>query len=74
MNGIPTTHYHADVNLNRVPDAMPDATRKAAQQAIAALKSSTHLTDLPVDVWVDGRHLVRQMRMSFTASTRAARR
>lgn len=68
VGGVQTTHYRATISLDKVPDALPAAQRKAARQGIAALESVTHLHALPVDVWVDGHHLVRRMQMTFTSS------
>jgi hypothetical protein len=68
INGIPTTHYRARVSLDRVPDALPSGSRAAAAAAIKGLERSMHVNSLPVEVWVDGQHLVRRMRMSFGAS------
>jgi hypothetical protein len=66
VNGVPTTRYRVRVNLDRVPDVVPAASRAGARKAIATLESLTHLHALPVDVWIDGRHLVRRERMSYT--------
>jgi hypothetical protein len=68
VGGVPTTHYKATINLDKVPDAVPAAQRKGAQQAIASLESVTHLHSLPVDVWIDDHNLVRQMQTSFASS------
>jgi hypothetical protein len=65
IGGVPTTHYRATINLDKVPDALPAAQRKGAQQAIAALEKQTNLHELPVEVWIDGHHLVRQMQLAF---------
>jgi hypothetical protein len=71
INGVQTTHYRASISLDKVPDALPSASRASARQAIAALENATHLHQMPVDVWIDGQHLVRQMRMAFDTSATA---
>lgn len=68
IDGIPTTHYRTEIDLGRVPDTVPPASRSAAQQAVSALESLTHLTNVPVDVWIDDQHLVRRIRLSFGAT------
>ena len=65
VNGIKTTHYHATISLDKVPNALPAASRKSARQAISSLEQVTHLRQLPVDAWIDSKSLVRRMRLSF---------
>jgi hypothetical protein len=65
VNGVQTTHYRATIDLGRVPDAYPPASRTAARQAIAALERTTGLHQIPVDAWIDSQHLVRRMRFSI---------
>jgi hypothetical protein len=69
VGGVQTTHYQASINLDKVPDVLPSASRASGKQAISALEKATNLHQLPVDVWIDGQHLVRQMRMAFDTST-----
>lgn len=68
VNGLQTTRYHANIDLSRVAAALPASVRGAAQTAITALENQTHLTQLPIDVWVDTHHLVRRMAMSLRPS------
>jgi hypothetical protein len=68
VDGISTTGYRAEVDLDKVPDAMPAADQAQAKQAIAAIEKSTHLHQVPVEVWIDGQNLVRRMQVSFNAS------
>ena len=65
VNGVQATHYRAKVSLDRVPGALPPASRASARQAVAALERMTHLHEIPVDVWVDNGNLVRRVGMSF---------
>ena len=68
VNGIPTTHYRAVIDLNKVPNALPAASRSQAQSAIAELERLTNLHQIPVGVWIDSQNLVRRMRISFRES------
>ena len=68
VNGIQTTHYHATINLDRVPDALPSASRAGAKQAVSSIEQLTGLRQLPVDAWIDGNDLIRRMRLSFDES------
>jgi hypothetical protein len=66
INGVPTTEYQAQVNLDKVPNGLPSAQRAQASQAIAAIERMTGLHQIPITVWVDGANLVRRMKVSFT--------
>jgi hypothetical protein len=68
VNGIQTTHYHATINLDRVPDALPSGSRKGAKQAVSSIEQLTGLKQLPVDAWIDSNNLIRRMRISFAES------
>jgi hypothetical protein len=68
VNGIQTTHYHATISLDKVPDALPPASRKGAKQAVSSIEQLTGLRQLPVDAWIDGNNLIRRMRLNFAES------
>ncbi|HUO71242.1 MAG TPA: hypothetical protein VMU39_10725 [Solirubrobacteraceae bacterium] len=68
VGGVQATHYRASIDLDRVPDVLPAASRAAGKQATAALEKATNLHQLPVDVWIDDQHLVRQLKMAFTSA------
>ena len=66
VGGISTTEYRGNVQLDRYPSLLPSSQQADAKKAIAQLESLTKLKSIPVTVWVDGQHLVRQMAMSFS--------
>lgn len=68
VNGVQSTHYHATINLDRVPDALPSASRSGAKQAVSSIEQLTGLKQLPVDAWIDSNNLIRRMRLSFAES------
>lgn len=68
VDGLQTTHYRGTIDLSRIADALPSASRQAVKQSVQALEKMTTLRELPFDVWVDGQHLVRRMTMSFSQS------
>jgi hypothetical protein len=68
VNGAQTTQYRASINLDKVPSAVPSASRASAQQAIAGIEKLTHLRQIPVVVWIDGHNLVRRMRITLDES------
>lgn len=68
INGIQTTHYHATISLDKVPDALPAASQKGAKQAVSSIEQLTGLKQLPVDAWIDSNNLIRRMRLTFAES------
>jgi hypothetical protein len=54
------------LNLDSLAANLPPAEQRAVQNALSQLRSSTNLHQLPMDVWVDGHHLVRRIAMSIT--------
>jgi hypothetical protein len=68
VNAIQTTHYHATINLGKVPDALPADSRRGAQQAVSSIERLTGLKQLPVDAWIDSNNLIRRMRLAFAES------
>jgi hypothetical protein len=63
VNGVPTTHYHAVVDLNRVVSTASPERRAAVQQYEQILKRATGSSTLPIDVWIDARQHVRRMNL-----------
>src|SRR5438270_2422680 len=66
--GISTTHYRGHIDLDQVGKRLPSAQRQAVQHVLRLLNSEGFAKQLPVDVWVDGHGLVRQMQMRMSAS------
>jgi hypothetical protein len=60
VDGVPTTHYRADLMLDRVPGVLPSSLRAQAQKAMSELEQATHLSAVPVDVWIDAHDLIRR--------------
>ena len=68
VNGFQTTHYHATINLDRVADTLPSASRQGAKRAVSSIEQLTGLKQLAVDAWIDSNSLIRRMRLSFAES------
>jgi len=60
LRGVPTTHYHALVDLVRLPTVVPKQLRAGAEQQAALLKRVSGQSNLPIDVWIDGHNRVRR--------------
>jgi hypothetical protein len=60
VDGVATTEYKAEIDLNKVASQAGSASSKAAQ-AVQQEEKALGTTTLPVEVWVDAHHLVRQI-------------
>jgi hypothetical protein len=72
VDGFRTTHYHATIDLAKLPAAVPASQRPAAQQ-LAALLRRSGVTQLPIDAWIDSAHLVRRVKQTFNESINGQR-
>jgi hypothetical protein len=62
LDGVPTTHYRAQLSLERVFSKVPSSERALIQKLMGG-------AGVPVDVWIDAHHLVRRVTMSLGLST-----
>jgi hypothetical protein len=65
VNGLQTTEYRAELNLDKVPNLLPSAQQAQARQAIAALERLTGVHQIPVEAWIDAGNLVRRTHFTF---------
>ena len=65
IRGVPTTHYHATIDIGKALDRIGDAQTEAT---LKQLYASMGTTTMPVDVWVDKSGLVRREQMSFAGN------
>jgi hypothetical protein len=61
VRGVETTHYRAEVDLDKVAAQAPPNLRKTFRASIQSLKQTLGSSTVPVDVWVDGDNLVRRL-------------
>ncbi len=66
VRGVPTTHYRANVDLDKVADALPSSQRAAVRQAISKLTAQIGVHTVPLDVWVDSKHMARRIALSLS--------
>jgi hypothetical protein len=66
VNGLQTTHYHAEVDVAKLPQAVPAQDRQAIEQLVSVLEKMGDTTQFPIDVWVDSSHLVRRVQTAFS--------
>jgi hypothetical protein len=65
VGGVETAHYRADLSVAQLAASLPSAQDQAAQKTISALAQAVPGGVIPVDVWVDPRHLVRRVLMTL---------
>jgi hypothetical protein len=65
VDGFRTTHYRAQIQLDRVADRVPAAERAQVRQSIAGIEQLTHVRALPVNVWIDRGQMVRRMQFAL---------
>jgi hypothetical protein len=61
VDGVQTTHYRGELNLDRLLPNVPSAERALLQQFVQG-------QEIPIDVWVDAHHLVRRVNMFLALS------
>jgi hypothetical protein len=68
VDGVPTTHYLARIDLGAFVDRLPARERRRLGPALAQLRQLTQDGQLAplVDAWVDGDRLLRRFAMSFS--------
>ncbi|HEX3908406.1 MAG TPA: hypothetical protein VHW92_10800 [Mycobacteriales bacterium] len=64
VRGVATTEYTATIDLNKVAAAQPGAVAKAIKAEEKSLGTSSY----PISVWLDAKHLVRQLTYHSTVS------
>ena len=64
VDGVPTTHYRAELSAQRLLSKLPSSERSLLQQVTSNL-------GIPVDVWIDAHHLVRRITMSLSVNSPA---
>jgi len=67
VRGDPTTHYRARIDLDKVPEQVPEDARAAVRASIDALQRQLGSSTLPVDVWIDDDGRVRRFQQAISA-------
>jgi hypothetical protein len=65
VRGVQTTHYRATVDLDRYPRLVAPSQRKAVAASVKNLEAALGSHTLPLEVWIDGHHLVRRLKLAF---------
>jgi hypothetical protein len=65
IDGVATTHYHAELDLRKALEQAPAAVRERAQATIEQLEDVLVDDTIPVDVWIDRQGLPRRMLFAY---------
>jgi hypothetical protein len=68
VDGVPTTHYYATLQLSSILDRLPASEQAAVK---AELEKLGNTSGIPVNVWVDAQGRVRRMQLSLAGSSAA---
>ncbi len=66
VNGDPTMHYHATIDLTKALDRIPD---KQIADSLRQMFAARGMGSLPIDVWIDRSGRVRREAINFTTGT-----
>jgi hypothetical protein len=69
VNGVATTHYRVQVDLKRAAKRSAKEAKRSIGRLISSLGGPTML---PVDVWIDGDHLIRRQHVKYSATVAGA--
>jgi hypothetical protein len=65
VRGVQTTRYRTKVDLEKVPDVLPEDQREQARKSIKQLVDQVGESEIPIEVWIDGEGLVRRQRIDY---------
>jgi hypothetical protein len=66
VRGVPTMHYRAAIDLNKVADRLPASKREQLHAALSKVIAQIGTSSIPVEVWVDDHKLVRRLTMGLS--------
>jgi hypothetical protein len=68
VGGVPTTKYHAVIDLDRIAGLAPADKRAAVRSSVKSLKETYGINKLPLDVWMDEQGLPRKLFYEIAAT------
>ncbi len=67
VRGVPTTVYTATIDLTKAAEKAGQGNSKV-EQALKSVFGKAGLSTVPVQVWVDSKHMVRKLQMQMNMS------
>jgi hypothetical protein len=68
VRGVATTHYKGSIDLAKVADLVPSKDKAATKAAIEKLTAQLGTASLPMEVWIDSKHMVRKLQLSISVT------
>lgn len=70
VRGVPTTHYRATIDFDKIADQAPADIRKAVESSIESMQEMAKVQSAPMDVWIDDEGFARRMTFSVDVDPR----
>lgn len=74
VRGVNTTHYRADIDLDKAAEQAPKELRDGVRMSVEAMKAQLGATSLPMDVWIGEDGYVHRMGMKIETGEDAPQR
>ena len=68
VRGVATTRYRGSIDLRKLAGLAPSKDRAAMKAAIEKLTSALGTHSLPMEAWIDAKHIVRKLQLSLSVS------
>jgi hypothetical protein len=68
VRGVATTRYKGAIDLSRVAALLPSKNKASTKAAIEKLTAQLGTDSLPMEVWIDSKHMVRKLQLSLSVS------
>jgi hypothetical protein len=68
VRGVPTTRWAGTINLVKAAEAQASGNKAQARANFEKVTGATSATEIPVEVWIDAKHLVRRESLTISLS------
>lgn len=68
VRGIATTRYKGSIDLRKAAALIPSKDQAATKAAIEKLTAQLGTDSLPMEVWIDSKHMVRKLQLALSVS------
>ncbi len=66
VQGVPTTHYKATIDMEKVLEESPEELRAVLEGALDSLEKQLGTSEFPIEVWIDEDGLARRYRQDLS--------
>jgi hypothetical protein len=68
VRGVATTRYKGAIDLSKVAALVPSKDKASTKAAIEKLTAQLGTDTLPMEVWIDAKHMVRKLDLSLSVN------